>query len=175
MTRCQDIRCNFCHSKIISIRLKKNCMSQSCHTRLFFGACLIQQNSSFLNCFGWLNFFFQFFMNLLVKIYIKSHDRYNKTLCTTDFFNSVFCLVSCSSINQVPYFILNKVVTDPIWHVCYSEKKNAFRSDLPICHKLWDIIFFFQPYTIMILDVSICLTINVDIWMFISCIIHYSK
>ena len=30
------------------IRLKKiNCMSQSCRARLFFGACLIQQNSSF--------------------------------------------------------------------------------------------------------------------------------
>ena len=42
-------------------------------------------------------------MNLLVKIYMKRHDRHNKTLCTTDFFNSAFCLVSCSSINQVPY------------------------------------------------------------------------
>ena len=48
----------------------------------------------------------------LVKIYMKRHDRHNKTLCTTDFFNSVFCLVSCSFIYQVPYFILNKVVTD---------------------------------------------------------------
>ena len=51
-------------------------------------------------------------MNLFVKIYMKRHDRHINTLWTTDFFNSVFCLVSCSSKNQVPYFILNKVVTD---------------------------------------------------------------
>ena len=31
---------------------------------------------------------------------------------TTDFFNSVFHLVSCSSKNEVSYFKLNKVVTD---------------------------------------------------------------
>ena len=35
-------------------------------------------------CFAY--FFFQFFMNLLV---MKRHDSHNKTLCTTDFFNSV--------------------------------------------------------------------------------------
>ena len=37
--------------------------------------------------------FFQFIMNSLVKIYMKRHDRHNKTLCTTDFFNS--CVLSC--------------------------------------------------------------------------------
>ena len=60
-----------------------------------------------------LVFFFQFVMNLLVRIYMKRHDRHNKTLYTTDFFNSVFCLVSCSSINQVPYFILKKSCDRP--------------------------------------------------------------
>ena len=33
-------------------------------------------------------------MNLLV---MKRYDRHNKTLLKTDFFNSVFCLVTCSS------------------------------------------------------------------------------
>ena len=86
-------------------------------------------------------------MNLLAKIYMKRHDRHNKTLCTTDFFNSVFCLVSCSSIYQVPYFILKTVVTNPNLtrlllrkerkkNVKKKKKKNAFRSGLPICHEL---------------------------------------
>ena len=57
-----------------------------------------------LKFFCLLNFFFQFFMNFLVKIYKKIYDKHNETLWTTDFFNSVFCLVSCSSKNQVPYF-----------------------------------------------------------------------
>ena len=79
--------------KMSHIRLKKiNCVSQSCRTRLFFGASLIQQNSSF-EFFCLLNFFFQFVMNLLVTIYMKKHDRHNKTLSTTDFFNS--CVLSC--------------------------------------------------------------------------------
>ena len=41
------------------------------------------------------------------------HTHTHTTLCTTGFCNSVLCLVSCSSINQVPYSILNKAVTDP--------------------------------------------------------------
>ena len=53
-------------------------MSQSCRARLFFGARLIQQNSRFE--FFLLIFFFQFFMNLLVKIYKKRYDRHNETL-----------------------------------------------------------------------------------------------
>ena len=68
--------------------------------------------------------FFQFFMNLLVIIYMKRHERHNITLCTTDFLISVFCLVSCSSINQVPYFILNKVVTYPNLTCLLLRKKN---------------------------------------------------
>ena len=89
-------------------------------------------------------FFFQFFMNLLVKIYKKRYDRHNETLWTTDFFNSVFCLVFCSSKIK---FCISKLWPTQIWHVCCSEKKkkkkkNAYGSGLPICHELWDIIFF---------------------------------
>ena len=86
---------------------------------LFFGARLIQQNSRFY-FFLLAYFFFQFVMNLLVKIYTKKHDRHNKTLCTTDFFNLVFCLVYCSSINLVPYFILKK-----------NKKNKKKNSDRP--------------------------------------------
>ena len=97
-------------------------------------------------------------MNLLVKLYMKRHDRHNKTLWTTDYFISMFCLVSCLSKNQVQYFILNKVVTDSNLTRLLLRKKtkqnktkqtnkqqqqlNAFRSGLSICHKLWDIHFF---------------------------------
>ena len=110
-----------------------------------------------INGFSWpakimvspFNFFSQFFMNFLVKIYKKRYDKHNETLWTTDFFNSVFCLVSCSSKNQVPYF---KAVTDSnLTRLLLrkkkkkkkSLKKNAFRSGLPICHELWDIAFIF--------------------------------
>ena len=99
--------------------------------------------------------FFQFEMNLLVKIYMKKHNRHNKTLCTADFFNSVRCLVYCSSINQVPYFILKKKnnCDRPKFDTSAAQKKKkkkkkktlkkiAFRSGLSICHKLWDIEFF---------------------------------
>ena len=55
---------------------------------------------------------------------MKRHDRHSKTLCTTNLFNSVFCLVSCSSINQAPYFILNKVVTDPNLTCLLLRKKK---------------------------------------------------
>ena len=58
-------------------------------------------------------------MNLLVKIYKKRYDRHNETLWTTDFFNSVFCLVSCSSKIK---FHISKLWTTQIWYVCYSEK-----------------------------------------------------
>ena len=60
----------------------------------------------------------------------------------------MFCLVSCSSKNQVPYF---KAVTDSnLTRLLLrkkkkkkSLKKTAFRSALPICHELWDIAFIF--------------------------------
>ena len=120
-------------------------MSQSCRAHLFFGARLIQQNPRF-EIFLLAYFFFQFFMKFLVKIYKKRYEKHNETLWTTDFFNSVFCLVSCSSKNQVPYF---KAVTDSnLTRLLLREKKKkfkktAFRSGLPICHELWDIAFIF--------------------------------
>ena len=139
------------------IRLKINPMSQSCHAHLFFGARLIQQNSRF-EFFGLAYFFFPFFMNLLVKIYKKRYDRHNETLWTTDFFNFVFCLLSCSSKNHVPYF---KAVTDSnLTHLLLRrkkkmlKKKNTFRSGLPICHKLWDIAYIF--FSLMPADTAQC-------------------
>ena len=65
-----------------SIRLKKNPMSQSCRAHLFsvrVWFSKIQGLKFFLACF----IFFQFFMNLLVKIYKKRYDRHNETLWTT--------------------------------------------------------------------------------------------
>ena len=65
---------------------------------------------------------------------MKRHDRHNTTLGTTDFFNSVFCLVSCSSKNQVPYFILNKVMTNSNLKCQLlrekKKKKNIKKPDL---------------------------------------------
>ena len=69
---------------------------------MFFGARLIQQ--TFFACL----ICFSFFMNLLLKIYMKRYDRYNETLWTTHFFSSVIRLVSCSSENQVSHFILSR-------------------------------------------------------------------
>ena len=113
------------------VRLKKiNCMSQSCCAHLFFSSRLIQQNSSFQFFLLAYFFFHFFFMNLLVKIYMKRHDRHAKTLWTTGFFNSVFCLVSCSSKNQVPYFILNKVVTDSKFDTSAAKKKKKKKMHL---------------------------------------------
>ena len=76
-----------------------------------------------------LIFFFQFFMfmNFLVKIYMKIYDRHRKTLWTTDFFNSVFCL-SFSSKNQVPYFILNQAVTDANLTRLLLKKKKTLKK-----------------------------------------------
>ena len=130
------------------LSLKNKLYVSSCRTRLFFGACLIWFSKIQACDFFLLIFFFSFFMNWLVKIYMKRHDRHNKTLWTTNFFNSVFCLVSRSSKYQVPYFILNKVMTNSnlkclLLREKKINKKNAFRSGFPICHKLWDIEFFF--------------------------------
>ena len=92
-----------CWRKMV-LRLKKiNPMSQSCRVHLFFGVRLIQQNSRF-EFFCLLNFFFQFFMNWLSKYTRKDMTDTLKHFQQQTFFNSVFCLVSCSSKNQVPYF-----------------------------------------------------------------------
>ena len=86
--------CNF-----LLIRLKINSMSQSCRCAFVF-RCAFDSAKFKLLIFFCLLTFFPFLMNLLVKIYMKRCDRHNKTLWTTDFFNSVFGLVSCSSKNQ---------------------------------------------------------------------------
>ena len=110
--------------------------------RAFVFRCVFVSAKSKVWIFFACLFFFQFFMNLLVKIYKKRYDRHNETIWTTDFFNSVFCLVSCSSKIK---FHISKLWPTQIWHVFCSEKKKkpAFRSGLPICHKLWDIAFIF--------------------------------
>ena len=71
-------------------------MSQSC--RAFVFRCTFDSAKfKLVFFFAYLLLFSIFFMNLIVKIYMKRHKRHNKRLCTTDFFNSAFCLVSCSS------------------------------------------------------------------------------
>ena len=128
-----------------------------------FGARLIQENSSFYLFFFLAYFFFQFFcvgvcvgwcvcvcvcvLWAYLSKYRWKDNRHNKTLWTTDFLNSVFCLVTCSSKNQVPYFILIKVVTNSnlkrlLLKKKKKKKKHALRSGFSICHKLWDIEFF---------------------------------
>ena len=68
--------------EITMLRLRKiNHMSQSCCAHLFFGARLIQQNPRFEIFFACLFFFFfQLFMNFLVKIYKKRYEKHNETL-----------------------------------------------------------------------------------------------
>ena len=135
-------------------RLKKNksCVSKLPRAFVFrsvFDSAKFKVWIFFACLIFWLIFFPSFFMNFLVKIYKKRYDRHNEALWTTDFFNSVFCLVSCSSKIK---FHISKLWPTQIWHVCYSEKKKkktlkttAFRSGLSICHELWDIAFIFLP------------------------------
>ena len=54
-----------------------------------------------------------------------------------------FNFVSCSSKNQVPYFILDQGCDQLKLDTSAEgeEKKNA--SGRPICHKLWDIWIIF--------------------------------
>ena len=111
-------------------------MSQSCCAHLFFGARLIQQNSRFDLFFACLFFFH--FMNLLVKIYIKDMTDTIKHFEQQTSSTRVFCLVSCSSKNQVPYFIAvtDSNLTRLLLRKKKKFKKTAFRSGLPICHEL---------------------------------------
>ena len=55
-------------------------------------------------------FFFYCFMKFLVKIYMKRYERHNKTLWTTDFFNSVLYLFHPKIKFYISYW--TKVVTD---------------------------------------------------------------
>ena len=65
------------------------------------------------------------FMSLPVNIYKKRYDRHNETLWTTDFFNFKFCLVSCSSKNQVSYF---KAVNDSNLTRLLLRKKKTVKK-----------------------------------------------
>ena len=140
-------------------------MSQSCRAHLFFRCAFDSAKFKVWIFFCSLDFFFQFFYDLLVKKYKKRHDRHNETLWTTNFFNS--CVVPCILFiqNQVPYF---KAVTDSnLTRLLLRKKKkkkkktlkkNTFRSGLPICHELWDIAFiFFSLILVKIQDFHISL------------------
>ena len=116
------LQCMAHHINKLIVRLKKiNPISQSYHAHLFFGVRLILQNSRFEFFFACLIFFPFFFMNLLVKIYMKRYHRHNETPWTTDFFISVLCLVSCSSKIK---FHISKLWLTQIWHACCSEKQT---------------------------------------------------
>ena len=58
---------------------------------------------------------------------LKRYVKHNETLWTTDFFNSVFCLVSCSSKNQVPYFkaVADSNLTRLLLRKKKKKKKNV--------------------------------------------------
>ena len=77
----------------IRLKKKKKILSQSCHTHLFFGVRLIQQNSRFE--FFLLAYFFQFFLWTCLSKYTRK-DRHNETLWTTDFWHN-------SRIDLAPY------------------------------------------------------------------------
>ena len=107
-------------------------MSQSWRARFVF-RCAFDSAKFKLNCFCLLNFFFQFVMNLLVKIYMKRHNRHNKTLCSTDFFNSVLsCILFIHKSSSL--FHTEKRGDRPKDTSAAQEKKK--KTGLPICHKL---------------------------------------
>ena len=98
-------------------------------------------------------------MNLLVKIYKKRYDRHNEWNTLNNRLLQL-CVLSCILFiqNQVPYF---KAVNDSNRTRLLLRKKekkrkkktlkkNAFRSGLPICHKLWDIAFIFLALCIRV-------------------------
>ena len=145
---CLDIRLNMIEQ---SYKAKKNKLYVSKLPRAIVFRCAFDSAKfKLLIFFFCFLIFFQFLWTCLSNYRWKVHNRHNKTLWTTDFFNSVFCLVSCSSKNEVPYFILNKVVTDSnLKHLLLRGKKQkclkktAFRSGFQICHKLGDVHFLF--------------------------------
>ena len=127
-------------------------MSQSCHAHLFFGVCSIQQNSRFEIFFFFfgLIFFPVFYelacQNIQEKIWQTQRNTLNNRFLQ-------LCVLSCILFiqNQVPYF---KAVNDSnLTHLLLRKKKKkkkkpvkkpAFRSGPPICHELWDSIYFFS-------------------------------
>ena len=111
-------------------------MSQSCRAYLFFSSRLIQQNSCFYFFFCLLNFF------PVSKYTWKDMPDIIKHFEQQTFFNSVLCL-NCILFIQKSSSIFHteqRLWSTQIWHVCCWG--DAFRSGLPICHKLWDRYFF---------------------------------
>ena len=123
-------------------------MSQSCRARLFFGARLVWQNSSFYFIYFLLIFFSIFLWTCLSKYRWKDMTDTIKHFeqQTSSTLRSVLYLVHPKIKFHI--FKLNKVVTDSnLKHLLLGGekkniKKNVFRSGFPICHKLWDIFFF---------------------------------
>ena len=138
-------------NSVHSIRLKKiNPTSQSWRAHLFFGLRLIQQNSRF-EFFCLLNFFFQFFMNLLVKIYKKRYDRHNETLWTIHFYNSVFYLGSSSSKIK---FHISKLRPTQILPICCSEKKKKKHIKKPHLGQVFQSVASFETQHLFFLALS---------------------
>ena len=147
---------HFCVSvRVFFLSLPKSCeakktkqkhksMSQSCRAHLFF------------RCVFWFSkiqaFIFFPFLIFFSKIYwLKRYERHNKTHWTSNFLNSMlwFILVLYLVQSKIRLHISRwtKVVTTQTWHFCWRLKTkmgggNACHIDFPICHKLWDIIFF---------------------------------
>ena len=159
--------CQYIAYGILSHQAQKNKLYVSKLPRAFVIRCVVDSAKFKLLIFLFFFFtcliFFQFFMSLLVKIYMKRHDRHFEQQISSTL---VFCLVFCSSKNQVPYFILIKAVTDsnltrllleggePNLLKTVKKKKthtHTFRSGLPICHKLWDIELFKKKFSLIYL------------------------
>ena len=119
-------------------------MSQCCRAHLFFRCAFDSAKFKVWNFFACL-IFFSIFLWTCLSNNKKRHDRHNETLWTTDFFNSVFCLVhpKSSSIFQSCERLKSDTSAAQKKKKKKLLKKNAFRSGLPICHELWDIAFVF--------------------------------
>ena len=118
-------------------------MSQSCRANLFFGARLIQQNSSFCFCFCFC-FFVSFLRTCLSKYTRKDitetmkhfEQQTSSTLCSLLYLthpksSSIF--QSCDRLKFGTSAALKKkkIQTNK---QNKKRKKPAFRSGLPICH-----------------------------------------
>ena len=145
-------------------------MSQSCRARYVFRCAFDSAKFKLLiSFFFWfvLFFFLQFFMSLLVKIYMKKH---NKTLWTTDFFNSVFCLVSCTSTKSSSIFhteqsydrlnfdtsaaqkkkkVKKKTHLGQVFHSVTSFETLIFFFSLIVCKYELQILSFIQMTTLL--------------------------
>ena len=122
-------------------------MSHSCRAHLFFGARLIQQNPKF-EIFLLAYFFFQFFMNFLVKYTRKDmtntmehfEQQTSSTLCLSFILliqKSSFIFQSCDRLKSDTSAAQEKNKNkNKNKQKKKTFKKTAFRSGLPICHEL---------------------------------------